>query len=93
MPRRTPLYDTHRSLGARFTEFGGWDMPVQYTGILAEHRAVRTQAGLFDLSHMGEIEVRGPKALEVCQELLVSDVSRIQPGQAQYSVLCNPDDC
>ncbi len=91
MPKRTPLYDTHRSLGARFTEFGGWDMPVQYTGILAEHRAVRTQAGLFDLSHMGEIEVRGAKALEVCQELLVTDVSRIQPGQAQYSVLCNPD--
>ncbi len=91
MLKRTPLYETHRSLGARFTEFGGWDMPVQYTGILAEHRAVRTQAGLFDLSHMGEIEVRGAKALEVCQELLVTDVSRIQPGQAQYSVLCNPD--
>ena len=91
MPKRTPLYEIHRSLGARFTEFGGWDMPVQYTGILAEHRAVRTQAGLFDLSHMGEIEVRGAKALEVCQELLVTDVSKIQPGQAQYSALCNPD--
>ncbi len=91
MLKRTPLYETHRSLGARFTEFGGWDMPVQYTGILAEHRAVRTQAGLFDLSHMGEIKVRGTNALEVCQELLVTDVSRIQPGQAQYSVLCNPD--
>lgn len=91
MPKRTPLYQTHRSLGARFTTFGGWDMPVSYTGILAEHQAVRTQAGVFDLSHMGEIEVRGPKALEVCQELLVTDVSRIAIGQAQYSLLCNPE--
>ena len=91
MPKRTPLYQTHRSLGARFTTFGGWEMPVSYTGILAEHQAVRTQAGIFDLSHMGEIELRGPKALEVCQELLVTDVSRIKIGQAQYSVLCNPD--
>jgi len=91
MSKHTPLYETHRALGARFTEFGGWDMPVQYTGILAEHRAMRTQAGLFDLCHMGEIEVRGAKALEVCQELFVTDVSRIQPGQAQYSVLCNPN--
>lgn len=91
MPKRTPLYQTHRSLGARFTTFGGWDMPVSYTGILAEHQAVRTQAGVFDLSHMGEIEVRGPRALAVCQELLVTDVSRINIGQAQYSVLCDPD--
>jgi aminomethyltransferase len=64
---------------------------VQYSGILAEHQAVRTKAGLFDLSHMGEIEVSGPRALEVCQELLVTDVARIQLGQAQYSVLCYPD--
>ena len=91
MPKRTPLYQAHRSLGARFTTFGGWDMPVSYTGILAEHQAVRTQAGVFDLSHMGEIEVRGPRALEVCQELLVTDVSRIAIGQAQYSVMCNPE--
>ena len=80
MPARTPLYDTHRALGARFTVFGGWDMPVQYSGIVAEHRAVRTRAGLFDLSHMGEIELRGPRALEVCQELLVSDVARLATG-------------
>jgi aminomethyltransferase len=91
MSKRTPLYDTHRALGARMIEFGGWEMPVQYSGILAEHQAVRTQAGLFDLSHMGEIEVSGPKALEVCQELLVTDVARIQLWQAQYSVLCYPD--
>jgi aminomethyltransferase len=91
MPKRTPLYDTHRALGARLIEFGGWEMPVQYSGILAEHRAVRTRAGLFDLSHMGEIEVAGPRALEVCQELLVTDVARVWLWQAQYSVLCYPD--
>ena len=91
MGRRTPLYEAHRSLGARLIEFGGWEMPVHYSGILAEHRAVRTQAGLFDLSHMGEIEIAGPRALEVCQELLVTDVARVQLWQAQYSVLCYPN--
>jgi aminomethyltransferase len=91
MSKRTPLYDTHRALGARLIEFGGWDMPVQYSGILAEHHAVRTKAGLFDLSHMGEIEVSGPRALEALQELVVTDVSRVQLGQAQYSVMCYPD--
>ncbi|NOT55910.1 MAG: glycine cleavage system aminomethyltransferase GcvT [Deltaproteobacteria bacterium] len=91
MSKRTPLYDTHRALGARMIEFGGWEMPVQYSGILAEHQAVRTKAGLFDLSHMGEIEIHGPRALEVCQELLVTNVARVQLGQAQYSILCYPD--
>lgn len=91
MSKRTPLYDTHRSLGARIIEFGGWDMPVQYSGILAEHQAVRTKAGLFDLSHMGEVEVSGPHALEALQELVVTDVVRIQLGQAQYSLMCYPD--
>lgn len=91
MGKRTPLYDTHRSLGARMVEFGGWEMPVQYSGIIAEHHAVRAHAGLFDLSHMGEIEIAGLRALEVCQELLVTDVARVQPWQAQYSVLCYPD--
>ncbi len=91
MPQQTPLYDVHRALGARFTVFAGWDMPVRYSGIVAEHRAVRTRAGLFDLSHMGEIEVRGPRALEVCQELLVTDVARLAIGQAHYSLLCNAD--
>ena len=91
MPKRTPLYDTHRALGARMIEFGGWEMPVRYSGILAEHQAVRTRAGLFDLSHMGEIEIAGPNALAVCQELLVTDVARIHLWQAQYSVLCYPD--
>lgn len=91
MPKRTPLYEAHRALGGRMIEFGGWEMPVQYSGILAEHQTVRTRAGLFDLSHMGEIEVAGPKALEVCQELLVTDAARIQLWQAQYSVLCYPE--
>lgn len=89
--KRTPLYNTYRSLGARLTEFAGWEMPVQYSSILAEHRAVRTGVGLFDLSHMGEVELGGPHALEVCQELLVSDVARVQHWQAHYSVLCYPD--
>jgi aminomethyltransferase len=91
MSKRTPLYDIHRALGARMIEFGGWEMPVQYSGILTEHQTVRTKAGLFDLSHMGEIEISGPHALEVCQELLVTDVAQVQIGQAQYSILCYPD--
>ncbi len=87
---RTPLYDTHRALGARFVDFAGWEMPVQYTGIIEEHRAVRQRAGLFDVSHMGEIEVRGPGATEVCQKLTVNDVTRLADGQVQYSLLCLP---
>ncbi|MGE0821876.1 MAG: glycine cleavage system aminomethyltransferase GcvT [Candidatus Binatia bacterium] len=91
MPKQTPLYAIHRAAGARIIDFGGWEMPVQYTGILAEHHAVRTAVGLFDLSHMGEIEIRGHRALEVCQELVVTDVTRVHIGQAQYSVMCYPD--
>jgi len=89
--KRTPLYSFHRALGARMIEFAGWEMPLQYDGIVAEHRAVRTRAGLFDLSHMGEVEVSGPQACAVCQELLVTNVSRLQETQAQYSLLCYPD--
>lgn len=88
--KRTPLYDVHRALGARLVEFAGWEMPVQYTGILDEHAAVRTKAGLFDVSHMGEVEVRGPHALEACQRISTNDLSRIRDGQAQYSLLCLP---
>ena len=91
MANRTPLYGVHRSLGARMIEFGGWQMPVHYVGILAEHRAVRTQVGAFDLSHMGEIEIAGPRAGEVCQELFVTDITRIKIMQAQYSVMCFAD--
>jgi len=88
--RRTPLYEAHRALGARMVDFGGWEMPVQYSGILDEHRTVRERAGLFDVSHMGEIEVRGTKALEVCQRVTVNDVCRLRDGGAQYSMFCLP---
>jgi len=89
--KRTPLYAAHQALGARFVDFGGWEMPVQYTGIVDEHHAVRRAAGLFDVSHMGEIELRGPHALAAIQELAVNDVHRLRDGQAQYSLLCRPD--
>jgi aminomethyltransferase len=91
MARRTPLYEAHRGLGARIVEFGGWDMPLSYAGILEEHRAVRAHAGLFDVSHMGEIEVRGPGAAEVCQRLTVNDVRRLAIGDGQYTVFCADD--
>ncbi|MEW6269355.1 MAG: glycine cleavage system aminomethyltransferase GcvT [Thermodesulfobacteriota bacterium] len=87
--RRTPLHEQHRAAGARFTEFGGWEMPVQYMGILAEHALVRSSAGLFDVSHMGEIEVRGPKALDLCQRVATNDASRLAVGEAQYTLWCD----
>lgn len=89
--QRTPLYETHRQLGARLVEFGGWEMPVQYTGILDEHRAVRTRAGLFDVSHMGEFSVRGQGAQAFLQHLVPNDVSRLALNQALYTQLCLPD--
>jgi aminomethyltransferase len=89
MPRQTPLYDAHRSLGARMVDFAGWEMPVQYTSILAEHEAVRTAAGLFDVSHMGEVEFTGAGALESANRLLSNDLSRCADGQAVYSGLLN----
>ncbi len=85
--KRTPLYENHKELGARMVEFGGWEMPVQYSGIKQEHLAVRQKAGLFDISHMGEIEIRGVRALEQLQRLTPNDVSRLQPGRSQYSAL------
>ena len=88
--RRTPLHAAHVRRGARIVEFAGWEMPVYYTGILEEHRAVRERAGLFDVSHMGEIEVRGPGARGACQRLVTNDVSKLVPGAAQYGVLCTP---
>jgi aminomethyltransferase len=96
--KRTALYAVHKALGARMVEFGGWEMPVEYTGIIQEHLAVRTFAGLFDVSHMGQIEVSGPKALELLQYVTSNDVSKLQTGQAQYSALMYPqgsavDDC
>jgi aminomethyltransferase len=87
--RRTPLHDRHVAAGARLVPFAGWEMPVQYEGVIPEHKAVRTDAGVFDVSHMGEIEVEGPKALELLQAMLSNDVSRIGEGEAQYTLLTN----
>jgi aminomethyltransferase len=86
---RTPLHDRHVSLGARMVPFAGWEMPVQYEGVIQEHRAVRTDAGVFDVSHMGEIEVEGPQATGLLQSLLSNDLDRIAPGEAQYTLLTN----
>jgi len=86
---RTPLHDRHVALGARMVPFVGWEMPVQYAGVIPEHRAVRTDAGVFDVSHMGEIEVEGPRARELLQSLLSNDLDRIGPGRAQYTLLTN----
>src|SRR3954454_22242413 len=86
---RTPLYDRHLALGARLVPFAGWEMPVQYEGVIQEHRAVREDAGAFDVSHMGELEVEGPKARELLQGLLSNDLERIEPGGAQYTLLTN----
>jgi len=89
MARRTPIYPAHVALGARLIEFGGWDMPLSYTGVGEEHHAVRQRCGLFDVSHMGEVEVRGPEAGALCQQLTVNDVAKLRIGDAQYSILCN----
>jgi glycine cleavage system T protein (aminomethyltransferase) len=89
--KRTPLYEQHRALGARLVEFGGWEMPVQYSSILEEHQAVRTHAGLFDVSHMGEFKVEGAEALAFLQYLVPNDVSRLAIHQALYTQLCLPN--
>jgi aminomethyltransferase len=86
---RTPLYDRHVALGARMVPFAGWEMPVQYDGVIAEHKAVRTDCGVFDVSHMGELEVEGPRARELLQASLSNDLDRLEPGQAQYTLLTN----
>jgi aminomethyltransferase len=87
--RQTPLYERHRALGARLVPFAGWEMPVQYEGVIQEHRAVRTDCGVFDVSHMGELEVEGPKAHELLQSLLSNDLDKVEPGGAQYTLLTN----
>jgi len=89
--RRTPLYEQHVAAGAKLVDFTGWEMPVQYEGVRAEHLAVRQGCGVFDVSHMGEIETTGPQALELLQRLLSNDVSKLEVGGAQYSVLCRPE--
>lgn len=90
MLKQTPLYKSHVALGARMVEFGGWDMPVQYSGILDEHAAVRTSAGLFDISHMGRFLIIGPDATPFLQHVATCDVERIESGYASYGLLCHP---
>ena len=87
---RTPLFGLAQQLKARFTGFGGWEMPVQFTGITKEHEAVRTSVGMFDISHMGKFALQGKNLISQLQRLVPSDLSRLQPGQAQYTVLLNP---
>src|SRR4051794_25877265 len=89
--KRTPLYDRHVAAGAKLVPFAGWEMPVQYTSIKDEHLAVRAKAGIFDVSHMGEIETRGPDAERFLQRILSNDVTKIAENGAQYSVLCKDD--
>src|SRR5689334_1386023 len=88
---RTPLYDRHVALGARLVPFAGWEMPVQYEGVIPEHLAVRRDCGVFDVSHMGELEVEGPRARELLQGLLSNDLDRIGPDRAQYTLLTNDE--
>ncbi|HVA72190.1 MAG TPA: glycine cleavage system aminomethyltransferase GcvT [Candidatus Limnocylindrales bacterium] len=88
--RKTALNSVHRRMGAKMMNFGGWDMPVEYTGILAEHEAVRRRVGLFDVSHMGEIEIRGPRALDLVQHVSSNNAAKLAIGQAQYSGLMTP---
>ena len=97
-PKETPLYSRHKALGAKVIDFGGWAMPVQYSGILDEHKAVRTACGIFDVSHMGEVTFEGPRAAEAVQRLVTNDVGKLVDGKALYTVVCRPsggivDDC
>src|SRR6476661_7447670 len=87
--RRTPLYERHVALGARLVPFAGWEMPVQYEGVIPEHKAVRTDAGVFDVSHMGELEIEGPTVRDLLQATLSNDVDKLEPGDAQYTLVTN----
>jgi len=89
--KKTPLNQVHRDMGARMVDFGGWDMPVQYSGVIEEHLVVRQAAGIFDVSHMGEVEVTGRNALAFIQYLTVNDAAKLVDGQVQYSALCYPE--
>jgi aminomethyltransferase len=88
--QKTSLNPTHRQCGAKMVDFGGWDMPVEYAGLIAEHMAVRTRVGIFDVSHMGEIQLRGPEALDAVQFVSMNDASKLAEGQAHYSALLTP---
>src|SRR6266581_1524064 len=85
--KATPLHSVHRRMGAKMVDFAGWDMPVEYSGVLQEHRAVRQSVGVFDVSHMGEIEVRGPEALKLVDYVATNAASKLKAGQAHYSAL------
>ena len=85
---RTPLYHIHKQLGGRLIEFGGWEMPVQYSSIIDEHLAVRSNVGIFDVSHMGELEIRGPKSLPLVQKLIANDAAKLVDGQVLYTPMC-----
>ncbi len=87
---RTPLYDWHRAHGGRMVEFGGWELPVQYSGLVAEHLAVRRSAGLFDISHMGRLSLGGPDALALIQHVWTNDAAGMVDGQVRYGLICNP---
>ena len=87
--KKTPLYEKHKKLNARMTEFGDWLMPVQYSEILKEHKVVREKAGVFDTSHMGEVIVRGKDSLGLVQRLTTNDVSKLKENEAQYSLMCH----
>src|SRR5262245_33968690 len=87
--KKTVLYDCHKQLGAKFTEVGGWEMPVLYSGLVDEHNTVRQGVGIFDVSHMGEVFVRGDRAEEFLQHVTSNDLAKVGPGQAQYSLLLN----
>lgn len=89
--KKTPLYPIYKEAGAKTIDFGGWDLPVQFSSILEEHESVRTRAGLFDVSHMGEVDVQGTDALKLIQTLTTNDASKLDAGQAQYSLMCYPD--
>src|SRR5689334_17669368 len=89
MLKRTPLFAAHQKLGGKLIEFGGWEMPVQYSSIVDEHLAVRRAGGLFDISHMGEVLVTGPAALEFLNHTLTNDVRKLAVGQGQYTLMCN----
>src|SRR3984885_5112572 len=88
--RKTALNATHRAHKAKMVDFGGWDMPVEYSGLIAEHMAVRTAVGLFDVSHMGDIQFRGPNSIAAVQALSMNDASKLAVGQAQYSAMLYP---
>jgi aminomethyltransferase len=91
MMKKTPLNQIHKEMGAKMTDFGGWEMPVEYTGIIEEHQAVRNKAGLFDVSHMGEIIVRGENAAKSLQKIITNDLEKLEPGKIIYTPICNED--